>query len=217
MRFNRWKETQMMLQTICLEPKVPNHLRGGYTGRSFRAGVTERVEIPSTAGLWEGGSRDTYSLIRLADGASLSATPSGDPWNRSGGTIVLLEPGIAVAKRTTFAGKDHGITFYVHPANAAAMLPAPAPEMGPVERLVLAYICTRKSSYAGRNRFQQAAGDIRDGWPERAAGWPRDSRRPPNAGEWEEAKQMLVEKGFLTKVGAVTPAGRNALSAVAAS
>ena len=34
---------------------VPKHLRGDYTGRKFRAVVTNEVTIPSDAGTWDGG------------------------------------------------------------------------------------------------------------------------------------------------------------------
>ena len=47
------------MQTIHLEPsQVPAALRGAYDGRKFKAVVCESVEIPVTAGLWDGGSRD---------------------------------------------------------------------------------------------------------------------------------------------------------------
>jgi hypothetical protein len=143
---------------IYLEPaQVPNHLRGTYTGKAFKVIICESMAIPFDAGLWSGGSRDTYTLIRLSDGATLAfPEQSSAPWSASRQERkVDLEPGIAVKNRTIFCGKDMGITFYLHPNDAAKMLPAPV-ELTEHEAIVLEATARYKSSYGGKDRYQLA-------------------------------------------------------------
>lgn len=116
-----------MQQAIYLEPKqVPASLRGSYSGKQFKAYVTESMTVPSTAGLWDGGSRDKFYAVRLADGAQV-AMPGQDlsPWGNRQDQKVTLQSGIAIVEHSIFAGKDMGLTFYLHPLDAAPMLPAP--------------------------------------------------------------------------------------------
>jgi len=188
---------------IHLEPSlVPATLKGGYTGKRFRAVITEAVTVPADAGLWSGGSRDSYGLLRIADGVVLAMPGQGSaPWNPDRKAHeIALKPGFCVVKHSHFCGKDMGLTFYLSPQDAAPMLPAPV-ELSEHEALVLEYTISRKSSYMGQNRFQMACQDIQRGY---RAG------TVPTAAQWDEAKASLIAKGFLTRAGAVTPAGRNA-------
>jgi hypothetical protein len=91
-----------------------------------------------------------------------------------------------------------GLTFYVHPDNAAKLLPAPT-EVSEVDKLVLRATASYKSSYMGRDRYDMAKNDRRDGSPF------------PTRDEWNACKVSLACRGLLTKAGAITPAGRNAL------
>lgn len=194
-----------MSQSIYLEPaKVPSQLRGGYSGKKFAVRVCESMTIPADAGLWSGGSRDVYTVVRFADGASVRMPgQSASPWD---GTrrdqTVTLTPDLCVVRQSDFCGKDMGLTFYIHPSNAAPLLPAPA-ELSKVEELVLSYTASRKSSYMGKDRYDMARDD--------AGGWrgpvPADF---PTRADWDAAKLSLVGRGMLNKAGAITPAGRNA-------
>lgn len=181
------------MSTIYLEPsQVPVHLRGAYTGQKFKAEVTTKVSIPPTAGLWSGGSRDEYALIRLADGRSLDAAPhDAAPWSEMRKRREYeLQPGFAVKRHTIFEGRDLGLTFYVHPSDAAAMLPAPV-DLTDIEWNVLDIIGSFKSAYREEER----------------------GRRGLRVADYDAAKNRLILRGFLTKIGAITPAGRNARSA----
>jgi hypothetical protein len=188
-----------MLNTVVLDARdVPPHLRGEYSGRKFRAVVGETMSIPADAGLWSGGSRDLFYFIRLADGARVPAPgQNAAPWDRSSSDRrMAIEPGYAVVCHSIFCGKDSGLTFYVHPADATAMLPAPSGDLTKAQRIVL--ICTRsyKSSYAGMSdyRFQEAS---------RQTAITRD--------DWESAKASLIASGHLNKAGAITTKGKNAI------
>jgi hypothetical protein len=196
-----------MQRPITLEPnQVPATLRQGYGGKKFEAVVTSEVTIPADAGLWSGGSRDLYSAVRLADGSSIEFPgQSAAPWDR-GRTDrkITLEPGIVVKCHTYFSGKDLGLTFYLHPSDAAPMLPTKA-ELTANELLVLTATRSYKSSYMGKDRYQMAADNANPSWA-RAA-----DRKPfPTRDEWNAAKASLIARGFLNRAGAITPAGRNA-------
>lgn len=188
------------MSAIYLEPnQVPAILRGGYSGKKFKVEITNEVTIPSDAGLWSGGSRDTYSVIRLADGSTIAASDNiSSPWNdtRRDRTIPLSD-GMAVIRHSMFCGKDMGLTFYVHPDNAAKLLPPPSDELTANEQLVINGTCQYKSSYNGQDRYQMTCEHY--------------SREPlMTRAQWDEAKVSLIAKGLLNKAGAITPAGRNA-------
>lgn len=196
-----------MSQSIYLEPsKVPAQLRGGYSGKKFAVRVCESMTIPADAGLWSGGSRDLYNVVRFADGAQVRMPgQAGSPWDGSRrDQTVTLTPDLCVVRHSDFCGKDMGLTFYIHPSNAAPLLPAPA-ELTKAESLVLSYTASRKSSYMGKDRYDMARDDARYG-SEGKAGLATF----PTRADWDAAKVALISRGMLNKAGAVTPAGRNA-------
>ena len=187
------------MNTIYLDPAlVPSSLRGSYSGKKFKAVVCETMTIPACAGLWEGGSRDVYTAIDPSSGRKVRVSSDAAPWDRSrGDNKVTLSPEFLVVKHSMFQGKDLGLTFYVHPAIAAKMLPAPV-ELTDYEKLVLSATASYKSSYGGRDRYQMARDDNR-------------GNLFPTRDEWERCKTSLVAKGLLNKAGAITVAGRNAV------
>jgi hypothetical protein len=191
------------MNAIYLEPAlVPASLRGGYAGKMFKAVVCTEATIPIDAGLWSGGSREVYTAIEFATGRQASFPGQDEaPWGARQERTVKLEPGLAVVRHSMFCGKDMGLTFYLHPANAAQLLPAPSAELTKYEKLVLHATCSFKSSYGGRDRYQMAQCDARYG---------KDFQSFPTREQWDAAKQSLIAKGLLNKAGAVTVAGRNA-------
>ena len=189
------------MQTIYLDPNmVPAALLGGYSGKKFKAVVTTSVTINGQDGLWSGGSRDTFRAIKLETGETVPVSDNmSAPWdNTRKDRTIELKPGIAVIEHSIFCGKDMGLTFYVHPENAAKLLPAPTAELTAFEQIVLNATCSYKSSYNGMDRYEMARRDCRNGTPY------------PSRDEWNIAKQTLINLGLLNKAGAVTPKGRNA-------
>jgi hypothetical protein len=181
--------------------QVPVQLRGSYAGQKFSACVVEHVTVPADAGLWSEGSRDTYRLVALATGESIKASDDmAAPWDHRVDRTINLVPGFCVIEHSIFCGRDMGLTFYVHPADAVALLPAPPADLSETEKRVLNATASLKSSYGGRDRYQMATDDLR------YAGKAFPSRE-----EWETAKRALVGRGYLTKAGAITVAGKNAL------
>lgn len=179
------------MQTIYLEKsQVPQSIRGDYAGNKFRAEIVNTVYIPSDAGLWGGGSRTVYSAIRLTDGRSVPIPgQSSAPWDtdRKENTIGL-KPGFAIVAHSIFRGKDMGLRFFVHPDDAAKLLPHDqSNNLSESEIKFLAIVAKIKSSY--RREYFQKAGFS-------------DSKI-------QETKTRLVELGFLNKSGAITVSGRN--------
>lgn len=177
------------MKTLYLEPnQVPAQLRGSYSGKQFKAIVTESMTIPADAGLWSGGSRDTFRVVRLSDGATIEpVNHNAAPWGERSEKRIQLEPGIAVVEHSIFCGKDTGLTFYVHPANATALLP-PIADLTAMQRKILNIHGGIKSAYR------------------------KDELRRENISEsdYESAKAFLISEGYLDKRGAITTKGRNA-------
>ena len=173
--------------------QVPEALRRGYNGTKFRAEACEQVYIPSDAGLWSGGSRTLYSAIELTSGREVRL-PDQElaPWDKERSEKrIPLKPGFAIVRHQMFCGKDMGLTFFVHPEDVAKLLPpSNAAELTDLERKFLAVIAGIKSSY--RPDYWQRMGLKKD--------------------QVEELKTKLAGLGLLNKMGAITPAGRNACS-----
>ena len=108
-----------------------------------------------------------------------------------------LPPGIVLVEHSIFCGRDTGITVHVRPDNLDQLKLPDAPQLTDDERVVLK-ATGWKSSYAGiRNyRFVEAR---------RTTGITRE--------RYETAKTALIERKLFNRAGAITNAGRNALSA----
>lgn len=192
------------MNRIYLDPKlVPSQLRLGYQGKQFKAVVCTEMTVPSDAGLWSGGSRETYRAINFSTGETMPfPNQNSSPWDSARRDIhVKLEPNLAVIEHTIFCGKDLGLTFYVHPDNATKMLP-PKVELSEHEAIVLDATCGLKSSYNGLDRYEMKKRDHEYSWRGNGPFMTRD--------EWNIARDALIAKGLLNKAGAATVAGKNA-------
>lgn len=185
-----------MTQVIHLHMnQIPAHLRGGYSGRKFKAYPVESIKIPATAGLWEGGSRDMYHAIDLATGERCDMPGQNSaPLNTARvERHVALVPGYAVVRESVFCGKDGGLTFYVHPVNVTALIPDQSGEaLTPNESRVVVII----SSLISRARRDEAM------------------RAGINPVAYADILVSLKAKGMMTAQGGLTVAGKNAAAAV---
>jgi len=193
------------MSLIHLDPAlVPAKLRGAYNGHKFKAIVGLTVDLPATAGLWSGGSREFYKAVSLLTGeVSPLIMQDQDPWGLRQDHKVTTKPGFAVVLHSIFCGEDMGLTFYIHPDNAATLLPTPV-ELTPYEKLILIATRSLKSSYGGRDRYEMARDEYH--CTKALAGQPY-----PTRAQWNETKTVLVGKGLLDKRGAITVKGRNAI------
>jgi hypothetical protein len=195
------------MNKVYLDSKmVPNHLRGGYSGKQFSAIVSDNVNIPSCAGLWDGGSRDTYKIVRLADGKEIEGSDNmSAPWDKNrADRIVKLEPGFAVVCHSIFCGKDMGLTFYVCAIDAAKILPAPV-KLSENEKLILKATKNFKPNYGGKDRYDMMRDNI-------SPSWKTDAPAFMSRDTWNNVKAELIVKGYLNKAGAITVLGKNAIS-----
>jgi hypothetical protein len=168
-----------------------------YNGRRYRVLVTSTVNL--TDNYWDGGSKSDYIGLDIVSGTSSTANPAAFGWFLAPKVpTITLEPGQAVIEHTQFCGKDMGIRIHLHPDNVRKLLPAPA-DLTEMERIVLYFTRSRKPGYGGDKdyRFHEAqreTGLLRDGWIRGAF--------------------LCTQKGLLDNRGAITVAGRNAISSM---
>lgn len=231
------------MNAIYLDAKdVPQYLRGSYTGRQFKAIITDSITVPQDAGVWGGGSRDTYRFVELSTGRSIaSPCQKTAPWDSTRQEFnAPLPPGIAMVEHTMFCGKDLGLTFYVHPDSAAKLLPdtSATQELTETQKLVL----NATANYNGKDRYENskpygsmshdevsarlakvrelfaAKGNVKlqsgKMVAERIAELESWTNFFPSRIEWDTAKEDLITLGYLNKAGAITNKGRNARTPV---
>ena len=144
--------------------QVPAHLRAGYAGRALAAILTTTVDVPMDAGLWSGGSRCVYHFVRLSDGASV-ASPGQNLFHEGRKAYRLdLPHGVAMVRHSIFRGRDHGLTFYIRPDDAAPLLPPPSTDdlsadAAIVARLIACLIPRARREYAAREGITAARYD----------------------------------------------------------
>jgi len=150
---------------------------------------------------WSGGSRDYYVAVDLGSMQTREVPQNGTPFD--GGPIapdgVAVPPNIVLVQHTIFQGKDHGLTFHVHPQTVFAALEAPKVELTMDQKIVLAATTAFVNTYGGESniRFKEA-------------------RRETGirAEHWEAAKKQLISRKLLNKAGSITIDGRNAIGSV---
>ena len=145
---------------------------------------------------WDGGTRHTYRLIRLDNGQPADI-PHVDPPQFGGPSRQTLKmtEGIAVIEEF-YTGYRTITKIYIHPNNAAKLLPAPV-ELTDDEKTVLLYTAGYKPSYAGiaDYRFHNAR---------QKTAITRD--------RWDAAKISCINRKLLNRAGAITVDGRNAIA-----
>jgi hypothetical protein len=170
--------------------QVPEHLRRSYTGAKFQAEARDFVTVPFEAGLWSGGSRDSYTAIELSTGKALPM-PGQDlaPWDKERQSYkVELKPGFSIVRHSMFQGTDLGLTFYVHSSDIAALIPQDSgAELSDLELYFLAVVRGIKSSY--RVDYYR--------------------RKGMTEAQIDAFKAKLCELGYLNKAGAITVKGKN--------
>ena len=177
-------------------PTSLSRAMGGYNGTKFRITGTERVTFHDMQ--WSGGTRSTYTVVNLETGETKPLQdPRAFPQNMGQPGSAEIELNWCVVEHSMFCGKDHGLTFHVHPDNMAKLLPEPGTALDPdVEAFLVATSCL-KNTYGGRTniRFEEAS---------RVTGI--------NPVQWSVAKRGAIELGYARKNGAITNEGRNAIA-----
>jgi hypothetical protein len=166
-----------------------------YAGRRFQTRVATTVNVASS---WDGGTRDFYAFVNLATGDASGPVPQQSAFDRPipGVKSVPLVDGLACVKHTIFCGEDLGLTLILSPSNGPRFLPVSA-TVTETEALVLVATATLKNSYGGET-------DIRFTRVNRECVTTRES--------WAVAVSTLKARKLLTRQGAITPEGRNAVA-----
>lgn len=158
--------------------------------------VTKEGELTLGHTYWDEGTRYSYSLIDLASG-SLRDIPHVNPPQFGGPDRqrLTMQDGIAVIE-SYYTGYKHLTKIFLHPNNAAKLLPAPV-ELSEDEKIVLVFTAGLKPSYGliKDYRFHKA-------------------RRKHNitSERWLAAKASCIGRKLLNRAGAITNEGRNAIA-----
>ena len=168
-----------------------------YCGNKFKITATDSVTLCDLN--YSGGTRNQYRAVDIATGKVLdgSAANRPPPWsNTSEGQEVKIPEGIAVVEHSMFCGKNHGLTIYARVSSLAPLLTAPK-DLPWAELVVLYATRCYKNTYAGKSdcQFNKATHETGIG-----------------AFQWANAKVRLIGSKHLTKAGAITNRGRNAVS-----
>ena len=93
-----------------------------YAKRKAFFHVSETVTLGGT--YWDGGSRSTYTAVRLADGFSLGAPQYAPP--QFGGPrqspVVAIPQGVAIVETGIFCGKPATASITINPCDATKFL-----------------------------------------------------------------------------------------------
>jgi hypothetical protein len=165
----------------------------GYTGRKYAFKAVEEVQVKST--YWDGGSRSTWTAVKLST-RQVVPLPKFDPPQFGGPQSIPpipLEQDMAIIEHSIFCGKDMGLTIYIHPSDSPQMI-TETDSATDDEKIVLEFTAALKNTYGGRT-------NIRLGEARRQYGITLE--------RWEAAQGTLKERKLLTKVGSITPSGRN--------
>lgn len=163
----------------------------GWKGRSFVAVIADSVRFYGT--MWDGGERRTYAAVRLADmGVVTIAQEQFAVDSAAHRTDWPIPDGVVVVVRCE--GRWEHIEIIGNSSVVNPMLPAPV-ELTIDERIVLAAICSLKSSYAGIPNYRAHQARQYTGITQE---------------RYDAAKATLTARGFLNKAGAATTEGRNA-------
>ncbi len=105
--------------------RVVRAVAPGYKKHKAFFSVSESVSISNT--FWDGGSRSTYTAVRLSDGFSLGApqyAPAAFGGPREAPTAAIPQ-GVAIVETGVFCGKTATAHVHICPADAAKLLKAP--------------------------------------------------------------------------------------------
>lgn len=93
-----------------------------YAGRKF---FVEAQQFPlDMRSYWDGGSREYYRFVSLADGRVSDAVPAQSGYDRtvSGLDAVTVPVGFVAVRHAFHCGIDCGLTVIAHPNNVAPLL-----------------------------------------------------------------------------------------------
>lgn len=183
----------MYTRPLALEPTPALKQLGsrlfGYTGRTFAVQVHDApYQLHDLQ--WGGGTKSDWMILEGETAYDFGAEAAAyfPP------TVVIdITPNTLLVEHVIFCGKDLGVRLHVHPSRLPKLLPEPKI----IERWELVVLlATReyKNTYGGRTNIRYTEAHEVTGI---------------SPVEWAEARQACIDKGWLTKQGAITPTGSN--------
>jgi len=181
------------------EPGIKQILAVGaprFKGRNLSWIAAERVQLGNT--YWDEGTRFAYCLVALDGSYRAAPIPAMNP-PQFGGPRNQQQPqamcaGVALVEH--YQGRRESVCIYVHPEDAPRLLP-PVGTVTRQEHIVLFMTRAYVNTYGGLSdyRFREAV-----------------AQTEITRAEWDAAKAALIARKLLTKAGAITVAGRNAIA-----
>ncbi len=164
-----------------------------YAGRKISIEVVARDTMFTLRSYWDGGCRDYWTFVSLADMRIMQVSQNGSVFDKQAHQS-SIPPGVALIQRA-YSGSRQRVVIHIGSEDAALCLPAPA-QISHNQAIVLSATRSFKPCYAGQSnyRFSQA---------HRQTGISRE--------QWDGAKGECQEQGWLNKAGAITATGRNAI------
>jgi hypothetical protein len=164
----------------------------GYNGTKIKVEISDsKMELRC---YWDGGSRDTYTAYDMKGGRqNLQVQDAPYPFYKGGETPVYIPSADKfLVRHSIFMGKDMGLTIYLHPASVlVGELPLNKPDISQNELFILSIVRSYKS-FARQEYYKKGGFTV---------------------SEVEAYKQILFQKGWLNKAGAITVDGRNVVEA----
>jgi hypothetical protein len=183
------KEENKMHVELKKSPEVSALLRHASGEYNSQRAVIEAFHGPmELSSNWSGGSKTWYTLVDLADGRVLPLGDSGAIGQARAPVLDALPLNAALIETSCYQGKWMPAHIHMHPDNITKFL-ADVPTLTVLERATLGIVARLKSSYREEEAMR--------------FGMSRET--------FTTIKARLAELGFLTKAGAITVAGRNAL------
>lgn len=172
---------------------VKKYAPEGFNKRAVKVEATETVHL--TGLQWGGGYKNEFVVVNLADGQH-AVVPEPHYMAGSSYPSQKLRAGLA-AICYSYAGSNKYVTVYLHPDNVTPQL-EDKPELSPKELACLVATRSLKNSYGGETELRF-----------------KECKRNGSISTWEDwvaIRDGLINKGFLTKSGALTIKGKNAAS-----
>jgi len=161
----------------------------GYSGTKIRVSVSD---VPRTLrSYWDNGSRTGFSCYDMeGELIAIDVQTAPEPFGKSVPPYIP-SPDKFLVEHVTYNGKDLGLHIYLHPQHfLVKMLPIEKPEISKNELFVLVTICSLKS-FARADEYREAGF---------------------KTAEIDKIKEILFQRGFINKAGAITPSGRNVVA-----
>ena len=143
-------------------PEIARIIQASFPDNHKPAVSVEVFQPRSLNSYWDGGSKNAYVFVRLADHKAVDVPTSHPHFDRRNdgsrmGNVELtqLPEGVVLVHGGYFCGKKRQLTIYTRPDGLAAKLTPPDPELTEKERSALTTICITKGGPYRKEAFDR--------------------------------------------------------------